>query len=159
MEAAKQTYSDLCHAYELLEEAPNPQTFRVLWVAALSLCRSIGYVLARDENEIVKKVSRKHFNKWKAEKNGIFINFIDEERNTIIHRGEIRCCFSPQLAVGISDDGAECFDFGEDLIYVPFPENLYDKYGDIDVRDLLKDAISWWDIQLKEIETEVEMLS
>lgn len=155
MEIAKQQYSDLCHAYELLEDATDSQTFRVLWVASLSLCRSIGYVLDRDEDETVRKTSRELFKEWRNDSDCIFNVFIDYERNMIIHEGKVGCSLAPHFVTMISDGAMTRYDLSEDLVYVPFSADLHDRYGDIDVRDLLRDAIAWWGVQLRRIEAKL----
>lgn len=155
METAKQLYCGLCHAYELLENTTDSQTFQVLWIASLSVCRSIGYVLGRDEDETVRKTSRELFKEWRSDGDCIFNVFIDFERNMITHEGKLGCSLAPHFAVVVSDDAVTSCNLSEDLVYVPFSADLHDRYGDVDVRDLLRDAISWWGVQLRRIETKL----
>lgn len=151
METAKQVLDDLCHAADLIDTTDDPRTFRVLWVASLTLCRSIGSVLARDPHDVVRSVSGKYFNEWKVDPCCIFNTFINLERNNIVHEGQQGYELGSQLFVVGGGSSLQVIDLGDDLLYVPFAD---DNHGDLDVRDWLRDAIVWWREQLYAIEAE-----
>jgi hypothetical protein len=132
----------------MLDKADTEADFRVLWVASVALCRSIGHALHNSGNQSVKYSSERRYAEWKEDKNGIFSSFIEKERNNVLkeHRSsfDADATFAPLSINGFLIDN--------DWFYVPFVD---DKFGDIDVRDKLLEARDWWFEQLASIEAEL----
>ncbi|MGA2192650.1 MAG: hypothetical protein ABSG42_04635, partial [Nitrospirota bacterium] len=73
-------------ALEYLEQETDETRFRILWVATVSLLRTIGHVLDKIESErsnLIKEIVKKHWNEWKTNptEHQIFHDFIEDERN------------------------------------------------------------------------------
>lgn len=149
---ARKVLRDLRHAHELLEGEDDTTRFRVLWVAAISLSRAVGHVLKKvDYGRSVKLSSEidKAYSRWKSEpeSNQIFYEFIDNERNSVLKEYEFGY-LSGSTNIVVAVDGQEPELESLDLL-CHLSEGIY---AGEDCRDILLDAIEWWEIQLKEIE-------
>ena len=79
-------------------------------------------------------------------KNTIFQNFIDQQRNNILKEYHFAHDDHEQKLMVLPS--MELFSLGE-LLFCPIEEG---KYAGEDCRDILHDAILWWDGQLKKLE-------
>ena len=163
---AREVLSDCKIALEILEEEQDLQRWRIHWAAAVALIRAVGHVLDKVDggDPDIKNVASKYFKSWKklGPAHEIFREFIEKERNNIlkeyqfgIHPNEevgmvIQVGLEP-VSGGKRINVGEIFNIGEN-IYRP----LLDSYreGD-DARDVLSEAIDWWEIQLDLIDEEV----
>src|SRR3974390_2048411 len=150
---SREVLSDCKHALNLLEKESCPETFRVLWVAAITLVRTVGDVLdkvdAKREDRTSKTVAAAYPN-WKLNRpsNSIFWDFIREERNQVVHEYEIG--FFPGPVDLMS--GGDLYTLGEHL-FCPIIDGPFAGGG---CRDILQQAITWWEHQLGEIERRVQ---
>lgn len=148
--AARKTLSDLRRAHEMLEVEEDIASFRVLWVGAISLARSVGHVLdkidARTSPKMREAISNAYV-VWKANKyeNSIFFEFIESERNSVLKEYEFGFMSGP-IDIVVSDGSVHSL---TDNLFCPLG---YGSYTGEDCRDALADAIHWWELQLESIE-------
>lgn len=146
---ARLALEDCRHALARLWEEPVGQDWRILWVATMTLLKTIDYVLIKDtENGPSElQVSKDDVRKERGEKDNypqehkIFWEFIDSERTNIVHSYEFNAGQGVIVFVGS--------DKPNQLNYIM----RSGPYSDRDHRDLVKESIAWWDNQIDEIET------
>ena len=146
---ARNVLADCRHALHLLQDEVRPDTFRVLWVAAVSLARAVGHVLQKvdaEQNDAVKRAATSAYGAWKTDKpgNAIFWDFIEEERNRVLKQYEAGF-FSGSVDVLA---GGEIHSLDENL-FCPITDG---RFAGEDCRDILEQAIEWWERQVSEIE-------
>jgi hypothetical protein len=148
---SRRVLSDAQRAWQLLEDEEDPEIFRIYWVAAITLCRSVGQVLDKVDCRNHPEISDHQRRLWTSRKNeAIFSEFIDAERNALLkeyiwnfNNGSI---------------GLVALEQGQEPSFHVLGENLFcpirdGKYAGEDCRDILHDALKWWDSFLAEIET------
>ena len=160
---ARLVLEDCRLALTLLEEETDLRRWRLHWVAAIALIRAVGHVLEKVDgtSQSVRSASRAAFSQWKsgAPEHEIFREFIERERNTILKTYDFNLHPSEEVELvlvsnlkRVSDgaivQSAQVYPIGEN-IYRPLLDGF--REGD-DARDVLSDAIEWWDKQLSFIE-------
>lgn len=161
--AAREVLDDCRLALAMLEEETDLARWRVHWAAAIALVRAVGHVLDKVDGEdpLTKRLAAAAFKRWKgpAPEHEIFREFIERERNSILK--EYRFRYHPldevQMAVGYTLHNpvtGETIQVGDvlpigDNIYRPFLEGWREED---DARDVLSDAIDWWEAQLAVLE-------
>lgn len=152
---ARKVLSDLEAAHQLLELEADAQRFRIIWVAAMALCRAVGHVLEKVDsksspqlNEAVKMA----WESWRADcdQHRIFHSFIKLERDSVLK--EYEAGFMSGHAAFLTLPGMEIGTLPDEL-FCPLTTGPYE--GE-DCRDILAMAISWWHIQLSEIDHEAK---
>ncbi len=148
---ARQVLDDCRKAHSLLEHEDDPQTFRILFVAAVTLCRAVGHVLDKVDAKEDPRLKESVQSWWRelnsdTTKNTIFHNFIDQQRNNILKEYDFAHDDHEQKLMVLPS--MELFSLGE-LLFCPIEEG---EYAGEDCRDILHDAILWWDEQLKKLE-------
>lgn len=148
---ARKVLSDCRHVLEMLQEESRPASFRVLWVAGIALARAVGHVLQKvdsKQDSAVRAAVGKAYASWKAEKssNAIFWDFIEEERNQVLKQYEVGFFAGP---IDIVADGQ--LHTLDDHLFCPL---TYGPFAGEDCRDILEQAIEWWDQQLAAIEND-----
>jgi hypothetical protein len=164
---ARQALADSRLALAMLEEETDLSRWRVYWVAALALIRAVGHVLDKVDGRDPEVSAAAHaaYKKWKSEapEHEIFREFIERERNSILKEYEFNIHPGDQVHVAVMatlrrvSDGAPVntagiFPIG-DNIYRPLLDGF--REGD-DARDVLTEAIAWWERELGAIERSVE---
>jgi hypothetical protein len=164
---ARSVLDDCRIALQLLEEESDLQRWRIHWVAALALIRAVGHVLDKVDGRdpAVSAAARAAYKKWKSEasEHQIFREFIERERNSILKEYEFNVHPDNQVQVALVgtlrrvSDGAlvntaEVIPIGEN-IYRPLLDGF--REGD-DARDVLSEAIAWWESELAEIERSIK---
>jgi len=155
MRQAYRVLRDCRHAITLLEETTNPDTFRVLWVAAIALVRAVGHVLEKvdpGENPALSAAIKSAYEEWKADKpkNAIYWDFIREERNRTLKEYEICAADHPSI-LAVNEQA-----FSVDLdLYSPLSDG---PFAGEDCRDILRDAAAWWDTELEKIEKSAKQI-
>ena len=160
---AREVLNDCRVALSLLEDETDVQRWRVHWAAAVALIRAVGHVLEKVDGDdpLIKHAASAAFRQWKGTDpaHRIFRDFVERERNNLLK--EYRSDVHPQAEIALAieviaqpmADGA--------LVKVPdvagILDNIYRPYLDgpwagNDARDVLSEAISWWDEQLSLIE-------
>lgn len=161
--AAREVLDDCRLALAMLEEETDLARWRVQWAAAVALLRAVGHVLDKVDGRdaTVRRLANEAYKRWKgdAPDHEIFREFIEPERNTVLK--EYRFRHHPLEEVGLATvleqrdpvtgetiQSAEIFHLS-DNIYRPFQEGW--RQGD-DARDVLSDAIDWWETELSAID-------
>lgn len=160
---AREVLDDCRVALSLLEEETDIQRWRIHWAAAVALIRAVGHVLDKvdGENPSIKQAAHAAFKQWKSPdpKHEIFREFIERARNNLLkeYRSDVHPLAEVALAVEFTaqpEGGsppvrfAHVGEIGEN-IYRPLIDGPWE--GD-DARDVLANAIAWWDGQLAVIE-------
>lgn len=163
---ARTALQDCKLALELLEKEEKLDLWRVHWVSALTLCRIVGHVLQKvdawDHNE--KDIIDRYYREWKSDKaeHEIFREFIENHRNALLKEYdfkqhsmiEVPILLSLNLVnlhTGEPKKLEQIASLGEN-IYRPILDGY--REGD-DARDVLKEAIDWWEKQLSVIDVEL----
>jgi len=149
----------------LLEEESDNQRWRIHWAAAVALIRAVGHILDKVDGDdpIIKEVANAAFREWKGTdpKHVIFREFIEWERNNLLK--EYRSDVHPLTEVDfILEFTAKPAGGGAPIKYAQVAkigENIYrplldGRWEGNDARDVLGEAIAWWDDQLTAIEQE-----
>lgn len=149
---ARSVLEDCKHALNLLQEEQHPDTFRILWVAGIALARAVGHVLQKvdgEQSEAMKLAIASAYSSWKSDRagNAIFWDFIEQERNQVLKQYEVVFFAGPVNVVA----SGEIHTLGEHL-FCPITDG---KFAGEDCRDLLEQAIEWWEWQLNDIESTV----
>jgi len=149
MDNAYKALGDAEYVLELLEECEDDKRyFRILFVACMTLLKTIGQVLvSKNADPIVKKTALELYSEHKANEDDhkIFFRFIERERGLIIHEYDVNLPEYDFPLVLIQGDKATQFYIGD--LYHPLAEDDY--FGNEDVRDLIQKAIDWWKNQLE----------
>ncbi len=143
----------------MLEEETDLQRWRIHWAAAIALIRAVGHVLDKVDgsNPDVRSEANAAFKRWKSEapEHEIFREFIERERNNLLKEYQFNVHPLDEVHVAVRatvqpPEGGEPIEIQG--VY-PIGDNIYrpllDGYreGD-DARDVLADAIEWWDAEL-----------
>ena len=164
---AREVLNDCCVALNMLEEESDLQRWRILWAAAVALIRAVGHVLDKvdGEDQIVKAVAREFYKTWKCDaEHIIFREFIEHERNILLkeYRSDVHPLDKVQVVVempivpvhgGEPQTSAQVFDLDEN-IYRPI---LDGPWQGVDAREVLGEAIEWWNLQLDAIDGAVAL--
>lgn len=162
---AREVLDDGRVALSLLEEEADIQRWRIHWAAAVALMRAVGHVLDKVDGEdpLIKQAARAAFRQWKSAdpQHEIFREFIERERNNLLKEYRSHVHPLPEVALAVEftarpvEGGppvrfAHIGEIGEN-IYRPLLDGPWE--GN-DARDVLSEAITWWDDQLTAIEHE-----
>lgn len=162
---ARKVLGDCQIALSLLEEEADVHRWRIHWAGAVALIRAVGHVLDKvDGRDMhIKGAASAAFSRWKSAdpKHHIFREFIERERNNLLK--EYHSDVHPLAEVGLvlelasqpAGDGeveksCQIAEIGENL-FKPFLDGPWE--GE-DARDVLAEAIAWWDSELLVIEQE-----
>lgn len=154
---ARLVLQDVMAVRENLEHETGAIQWRLNWVLAVVLLRTVGHVLDKVDGAAdprVKQLAKEKFSNWKvADEHAIFRDFIELERNSILKEYELSITEGPipivaHLQRGDGFDVIRQFLIEENL-YRPISGGVYD--GE-DGRTLIDDAIQWWRVQLGEID-------
>ena len=164
--AARQVLADCRIGLELLEQETDLNRWRVHWAGAVALARAVGHVLEKvdGENSAIRSVAHSAFKRWKSgdPEHEIFREFIEPERNNVLKQYRFRHHPLEEVPVAVEltlahvETGeprrhAEIFEL-DDNVYRPILEGY--RAGD-DARDVLEDALDWWERQLDAIDAEL----
>ena len=160
----REALEDCRLALTMLEEETDLRRWRLIWFGAITLARSVGHVLDKVDAKLdaeLNKLSQEAYRRWNstAPEHEIFREFIDKERNTIVKEYQFNIHPSEEVHVAIMGtyrpvsggdeiQEADVFPIG-DNIYRPILDGY--REGD-DARDVLSDAIGWWETELQSIE-------
>lgn len=163
---AREVLNDCRVALSLLEDETDIQRWRVHWAGAVALLRAVGHVLDKVDSEdpLVKHAGSVAFKQWRSAdpKHEIFREFIERERNNLLkeYRSDVHPLAEVTFALEFAAQPlggspavrfAQIAEIGEN-IYRPL---LSGPWAGDDARDVLSEAITWWDHQLAAIEQEV----
>lgn len=150
---AREVLRDCRNTWYLLEEEADDDRFRILWIAGVVLARAVGHVLHKVDATLDPELARivdQRFAEWKADpaKNAIFWDFIEQERNLILKEYELRFRDSAPLVVEVDGEAYGPY-LLKDHLFSPMVDG---PYAGEDCRDVLEEAIRWWERQLDVIE-------
>jgi hypothetical protein len=153
--AARRVLLDCRVAYELLELESDDARFRVLWVGAVALLRSVGHVLQKvdaRQGQAYEEAINRAWQRWKTDREGnaIFWNFIEQERNNVLKQYDIGLLEEP---IDLVEQPGKVHHRLGDNLFRPIAEG---RFAGEDGRDLVEQAISWWESQLCVIESQTE---
>lgn len=163
--AAREVIEDCRIALALLEEEKDYRRWRVHWTAAVALVRAVGHVLDKVDGKdpVRKRISKEFFQRWKTDpEHEIFTKFIEHERNNLLK--EYASDTYPLKDVSIlMQRHVVPLGGGEPMVLsdvANIGENIYrpllgGPWDGIDCRDVLGEAIRWWENQLTAIDREV----
>ena len=142
---ARSVLADCRNALDLLQDEMRPEAFRLYWVAGVALARAAGHVLQKVDGEqdaTIKHAVASAYAAWKADKqaNAIFRDFIEQERNQILKEYDVGFLAGPIDVVA----GGALHTLDEHL-FCPIADGVF---AGEDCRDILDQAIKWWESQL-----------
>ena len=163
---ARQVLNDCRLALAMLEDETDLRRWRIHWVAALALVRAVGHVLDKvdGKNPSIKAIAQGAYAEWKSDapEHEIFREFVERERNMILKEYEFNIHPEAVVEIAVVQKLRRCSDVG--LVHAaqtyPIGDNIYRPlmggFRELDdARDVLSDAIDWWDAELAEIESRV----
>ena len=159
---ARMVLDDAKHVRHKLEHETDEREWRLAWTLTIVLLRTVGDVLDKVDgagDPRVKSASATLYRTWKTgerEGDAVFNDLIKAERDSIVHEYATAMTEGPipVMAIFTSDDGMS----GDGPHW--FDENLYRPMGagrfeGEDGRDLIDQALDWWERQLDEIDRRV----
>lgn len=164
---AREVLDDCRLALEILEEEKDLRRWRLTWFAAITLARAVGHVLdkvdARSDPEL-NVLSREAYKRWNgmAPEHEIFREFIDKERNSIVKEYQFNVHPTDEVQVALMTT-LRPVGGGPDIRHAevfPIADNIYRpilggyREGD-DARDVLSEAIVWWENELGLLEAKL----
>jgi hypothetical protein len=155
MDKAYEALRDAEYALRLLEQCEDDKRqFRILFVACLTLLKTVGQVLVyKTADPDTKKAALELFDEHKADKDkhDIYFKFIERERGFIIHEYSVNLPEHDYPLVVETEDDAYLFELGD--LYRPLAEDEH--FNNEDVRDLIQQAIDWWKTQLSVLQNKL----
>jgi hypothetical protein len=162
---------DWCrHALQELRQQPTGMAWIVRWAGALALLRAVGDTLGRVDiqgNPALCEARRKWKVREKPESQEIFERFIRGDTNCLLHQAEVRA--GQSVSVVAPSASARATAYGEDrrpteTAAPPVPPPIYTyhmnggPFHDRDPRDIVQEAIDWWQQQIDAIEADAAQL-
>ena len=144
-QTAREVLEDCRGAVEEIGGGVQGRTWRRRWVAAVVLLRTVGYVLGRIDVNISPRYKKAIDAAWSQlgqskPQPAIFWEFIDAERNNIIHEYEVGAGQGATVHLGQNKPTEHHY-----LVNTgPFAGR--------DQRNVLREAISWWETYLDSID-------
>jgi hypothetical protein len=147
--AARVTLADCRAALRALGAVRSAQEYRLLWISGLALVRAVGHVLKNVDctaNPELKVALDQNWPVWKEEP--LFSEFIEPERNLILKEYS----FGYQEGVVPVRVGISVHDLGADNLFRPLQQG---HFAGEDGRDVLAEAIEWWEEKLAVLEQQL----
>jgi hypothetical protein len=156
---AREVFEDCKIAASELRDGVAGQEWRIRWVTTVALLRAVGHVLRNVDahtDALLESIVTEEWNKLSATKPepAIFWQFIEDERNNILKEYRLSAGLDITVRPGT---GHLNLNTGEQWGEPGLP-TLYDyrmksgPYTGIDQREVLRQALSWWDSYLGKIE-------
>jgi hypothetical protein len=155
---ARLVLDDVRLVRERLEDERDDRAWRLDWALAVVLLRTVGDVLDKVDGENdprVKAVAGELYRSWRhGDDNAIFRDFIKAERDSIVHEYRTAMSEGPIAIVALhkalsKNPPADLTDLLEENLFRPLE---YGPYAGEDGRDIVDQAVAWWEIQLDEID-------
>ena len=152
---ARYVLDDCRFVLELLDEERDRQRFRVFWVAACALLRTVGHVLikvdAEEDDDTARAIDRA-WKRWNDERdaNNIFWDFIEEERNIVVK--EYKSRYGEGMTGILFENPSSGEVMVESLAEEIYKPMLYGPFASCDCRELVREGIEWWQRELDIIE-------
>lgn len=153
---ARAALDDARHVRAKLEDELDEREWRLQWVLVLTLLRVIGHVLDKVDaasNPALRAITTVRYAQWKCgPSHVVFHSFIETERNLILKEYRTSLWEGPAFAVSTDDEVVELFDLAEGNLFRPLEGG---PYAGEDGRDIIDDALRWWQEQLDSIDREL----
>ena len=151
MLTARNVLQDCRHSLQLLNDETDEATFRVLWTAGVSLARAVGHTLRNVDAQTsptLREAVDKLYQNWKSDRatHQIFWDFIAHERNMVLKQYEAGFYAGP-VEITSGEDGPYRL---TGQLFCPINDG---PYAGEDCRDVLAEAIEWWERQLAFVES------
>ena len=143
--AARKVLEDCRGAIEEIVDGIQGGAWRRRWIAAVVLLRTVGYVLSSVDARRDNAYKRAIDDAWEKLNNSkpepvLFWGFIDKERHSIIHEYEVRA--GQGVTVHLAQNKPH--DYHYLINSGPFKGR--------DQREVLKEAVNWWESYLDGID-------
>jgi hypothetical protein len=143
--AARKVLEDCRGAIGEIVDGIQGGAWRRRWVAAVVLLRTVGYVLSAVDSQRNDAYKRSIENAWKKLNDSkpeppIFWEFIDKERHNIVHEYEVRAGQGVTVHLGQNKP--------HDYHYLINAGH----FKGHDQREVLREAVNWWDSYLDNID-------
>ena len=151
-EVARVVLEDCRQALALLDDLADRRLWRIHWLGALTLLRTVGDVLHKVDcvGQPLKGICSQQYEEWKTDSSAeIFFKFIKFERDMAVHEYEFNCDLRSSIPILY---GAEEIAKLEENLFRP---QLGGWRAGEDVRDIYHEAIDWWQLQLDRIDQAV----
>lgn len=147
-QAAREVLEDCRGAIDDIDGLVQGRVWRRRWVAAVVLLRSVGYVLAAVDAKISPNYKKAIADSWdrlnqSKPSPAIFWEFIDRERHNIVHEYEVGAGQGATVHLGQNVRVERHYVVNTGL------------FAGRDQRELLGEAIAWWETYLTEIDRAV----
>jgi hypothetical protein len=163
---------DYCrHGLTELQKDPTGYEWILRWVGTLALLRTVDEVLKNvdaQSNPLLAKARSNWKNELKRSQPAIYWEFIRGDANKLLHQAEIRA--GQSASVSIAGVAADARAAGEEK--PPLPKTNSPKpsssvsyqmnsgtFAGRDPRDVVREAIEWWQNQVATIEQDAAKLS
>jgi hypothetical protein len=169
------------HAHRRMTENPTGRDWVLIWAGAIVLLRAVGHTLAKEDAAADAHLKKAQKCWWDNLNNtkpnpAIFWGFIDRDRNKLLKEAELTVGQSTTIslqglsataiAAGIGQGLTETRQSspqhgtrtGQENPSAPPPITIHNYHMNSghftgqDPRDLVKDAVEWWETQLTQIE-------
>lgn len=156
---AREAWHDAKIVANLCENVQSFVLLRIYWLAFISTIRAVGHILEKRDSYESKEISdmtKELWEKWKIYKdeNKIFWKFIREHRNRTLKEYDFdyyEDIDEINLLVKESDR-IEVHQIST-FMYCPLLSGFY---AGEDIRDVMIEALEWWDKQLNDIEKHIK---
>jgi hypothetical protein len=151
------------YGHQKMSSDPTGLEWVLTWAGTIALLRAVGHALVNEDAEIdarMKKAQHAWWDTLKATKPNpsIFWEFIERDRNLLLKEAELSV--EPSANVFLSGGTIP-----RHAPQPPPPPPIYTykmksgRFAGQDPRDLVRDAIKWWEEQLDDIEQKAEASS
>jgi hypothetical protein len=155
---ARAALADARHVRAKLEDELDLREWRLLWFLTLTLLRVVGHVLdkvdAKSSADVRAVVSRLYAEWKEAPAHVVFHAFIKAERDLILKEYRTSLVDGPVFIVPTDGDVAgldQMFDLAAENLFRPLSDG---PFAGEDGRDVLDQALEWWETQLDRIDME-----
>lgn len=160
--AARKVLEDCKGALDDLKDCIQGSLWRRRWITAVVLLRTVGYALKTVDSTSSPKHKAIIEKEWALNNKSnpesqIFWKFIEVERNNIIHEYQINAVQNTTIRTGTAHWNLKT---GDQYSDPPLPTLYYytissGPYKGRDQRELVKEAIEWWEKYLDNIDRQV----
>lgn len=154
---ARRVLCDCRTALEMLDDEEVEDRWRIIWVAAITLLRSIGHVLLREADadpylrDRVRALFREHAEDRDA--HPIYWEFIKAERDSLIKENATQVYDSVQSTLVVEELHGQMLKSSvftlEGNLFRPLRDG---RWAGEDARDVYLEAIDWWEAQIAKLE-------
>ena len=157
---ARMVLEDCRYALTELRNDPQGPAWRIRWFGAVAMLRAVGHVLEKVDAKSCPELKKANDDWWTDLKStkpnpAIFWQFIDTDRDAILKEYDHRAGQSVTIMSGVTQYDLRT---GQEMTVTPGGPTTftYEIHGGPfdgrDPRDVVRQAIEWWDQELTAIE-------